>query len=159
MKYFQILLVFLFSVLLLTCAMQKKLEEAVVEKAEVSAGTITLLEVTPLATLLEKPAEYIGKTVLIEGKVTGRCSGTGCWVSLDSGNPDQPFYAKSPDHSFLFPADCVNKTVRIEGEFQVQNPEVETKDTLKHAEGELEEGHTCPMPVYYLNPKGIKIMS
>ena len=49
--------------------------------------------------------------------------------------------------------------MRIEGEFLVQNPEAETKETHEQAEGELKEGHTCPAPVYFLNPKGAKVMS
>ena len=63
---------------------------------------ITVAEVTPLTELLTSPAKYVGQTLLIEGKVNGRCQGTGCWVSLETGDSTSTFYVKSPDHSFVF---------------------------------------------------------
>jgi hypothetical protein len=43
---------------------------------------VTLASATPMARLLEKPADYSGKTVRIEGVVTEVCAEMGCWMAL-----------------------------------------------------------------------------
>ena len=90
------------------------------DKVEVIDGQITAKKATPIEKVLADPEKYVGQTLLVEGVVTGRCQGSGCWVSLDSGDPENPFYAKSPDHSFAFPASCEQKRVWVEGVFNAQ---------------------------------------
>lgn len=119
--------------------------------AEMVGDPITL-DAMPLAELLARPEAMLNQVVMIEGTVTGRCQGSGCWVSIDTGDPEQPFYAKSHDESFIFPEDCVGKTVRIQGDIMV----FETEDSHDHAEGE--EAHECPAPIYFLNPAGVEVL-
>lgn len=118
------------------------------ERVELLGGEITEKQTTPLAKLLKDPEAFLGKTLLVEGEVTGRCQGSGCWVSLDTGDPGTPFYAKSSDHSFVFPASCEEKRVRIQGIFSVLRREHDHE-----GEHDKEAGHTCPEPVYYLEPQ------
>ncbi|MBZ0265807.1 DUF4920 domain-containing protein [bacterium] len=130
-------------------------EAMTVEAADGVVGKITMAEVTPLNNLLNRPQDFVGKTILLEGKVTGRCMGSGCWVSLDTGNPEEKFYAKSVDESFVFPTDCIDKTIRIEGEVMVKNAGAAQEE---HEHGEGDAGHECPQPVYFVNPSGAQIV-
>ena len=43
---------------------------------------VTLSDPTPITRLLEKPAEFEGKTVRVEGVVTEVCTAMGCWMAL-----------------------------------------------------------------------------
>lgn len=139
------------------------------EKAKADAGdnntigTIQLTELTDLNKVVQNPVEFVGKPILVEGTATGICKGTGCWVSLDTGDPEKAFLAKSWDHSFVFPKDCVGKKIQIEGVFSIHQPEEEVAEEKEHGEGHGEEhgeeGHECPSPTYYLNPTGAKIVS
>jgi hypothetical protein len=49
---------------------------------------VSLPNATPIAQLLERPAEFEGKTVRVEGVVTEVCSAMGCWMALAPA--DQP---------------------------------------------------------------------
>ncbi len=121
--------------------------------AEAIGDAITL-EATPLADLLAKPEEMLAKVVMVEGTVTGRCQGNGCWISLDSGDPDDPFYAKSADESFIFPEDVIGKKIRVQGEIMSYQP----AHDHDHAHAEGEEAHECPPPIYFLNPVGVEVL-
>jgi hypothetical protein len=43
---------------------------------------VTLSDATPITHLLERPAEFEGKTVRVEGVVTEVCTAMGCWMAL-----------------------------------------------------------------------------
>ena len=56
---------------------------AVLMAEEIKLGTgVTLKEATPIAALTEKPAEYLGKTVRIDGVATAVCQSMGCWMAV-----------------------------------------------------------------------------
>lgn len=122
---------------------------------ETVGEAITVEQATPLNELMNNPQQYVGQTLLLEGHVTGRCAGSGCWVSLDTGEGMDPFYVKSADHSFVFPENCVDHNIRVQGVLMVEQPSTEEMEEHEHAEGE--EDHECPAPVYYLNPVGVQV--
>ena len=43
---------------------------------------LLLKEQTPIKDLLSKPAQFIGRTVQVKGKITGVCQMMGCWMLL-----------------------------------------------------------------------------
>jgi hypothetical protein len=43
---------------------------------------VSLSEVTPIASLLQNPAAFEGKTVRVEGTVKAVCAHMGCWMAL-----------------------------------------------------------------------------
>ena len=122
------------------------------DKIEVIDGEITAEKPTSIQEIMEDPEAYVGKTLLVEGEVTGRCQGSGCWVSLDTGDPDNPFYVKSSDHSFTFPASCEEKVVWVQGVWNVMQPKAPEKHEGE-GDDDHEEGHVCPEPVYFLEPQ------
>ena len=134
------------------CSQQKKAEMKAEAPATDQVAAVTMTEVTSMADLMAHPEQYEGKTVLVEGHVTGRCPESGCWISMDTGNPDSRFIVRTEDESFIFPAECVDKDVQVQGAM--------TRKSSTPAEDELkEEGedHECPRPEYYFKPQAIKI--
>jgi len=74
-------------------------------------------EVVPVSALLETPDEYVGKTVKIEGRITGVCAHRGCWMELAGDEDFQSMRIKVEDGVIVFPADAVGHMATAEGVF------------------------------------------
>jgi hypothetical protein len=77
---------------------------------------LTLKEPLPLATVLAKPADYVGKTVQVKGKVTEVCEMMGCWMDL-TNDAGQKLRIKVNDGEIEFPKDASGKLAIAEGRF------------------------------------------
>jgi hypothetical protein len=71
---------------------------------------------TSVADLLAKPEAMLGKTVRIQGQAVSRC-GSGCSMTLTDGDAKLKVRANKED--FEFPAGWKDKTVVVEGTFEV----------------------------------------
>jgi hypothetical protein len=80
-------------------------------KAPSGADTVQIPE------LLAHPDAYVGKTVRVEGVVTGVCAMAGCWMTLapEPGGPD--LRIKVQDGVIVFPMEAKGKRAIAEGEF------------------------------------------
>src|SRR5262252_6124223 len=88
-----------------------------VSAAEIKLGKpLTIREPMPLATLLAKPADYIGKTVQVKGKITEVCQMMGCWIDL-TNDEGQKLRIKVNDGDIEFPKDAAGKSAIAEGQF------------------------------------------
>ena len=58
--------------------------------AETKLGAgVTLKEATPVKALIEKPADYVGKTIRVDGVATAVCEHMGCWMAIaPEGDPN-----------------------------------------------------------------------
>jgi hypothetical protein len=91
--------------------------------APVTYGTgVSASETTPLARVLERPGEFEGKTVKVEGVVTAVCSEMGCWMALA---PDETAQAKAPtllikvdDGVIVFPVSAKGRRAAAQGVIQ-----------------------------------------
>jgi len=85
--------------------------------AEIKLGKpLTVKEPIPLATLLAKPADYVGKTVQVKGKITEVCQMMGCWLDL-TNDEGQKVRLKVNDGEIEFPKDAAGKMAVAEGQF------------------------------------------
>src|SRR5262249_33529545 len=48
---------------------------------------VTLSTTTPIARVIEKPADFVGRTVRVEGVITEVCEAMGCWMALAAEAP------------------------------------------------------------------------
>src|SRR5262245_54150348 len=48
---------------------------------------VTLATATPIASVLDKPADFQGKTIRVEGVITEVCEAMGCWMALAAEAP------------------------------------------------------------------------
>ena len=53
------------------------------QETKLGAG-VTLKDATPVKALIEKPAEFVGKTVRVDGVATAVCEEMGCWLALSA---------------------------------------------------------------------------
>jgi hypothetical protein len=83
-------------------------------------GGVTLKEATPIASIVSRPAEYVGKTVRIDGVATAVCTEMGCWMAIAPA--DDPKGAtvrlKVEDGDIVFPVTAKGKPVSAQGVFE-----------------------------------------
>lgn len=85
--------------------------------AELKLGKpLSLKEPVAIATLLAHPADYVGKTVQVKGKITQVCEMMGCWMDL-ANDEGQAVHIKVNDGEIEFPKDSPGKTALAEGKF------------------------------------------
>lgn len=80
---------------------------------------VTLTEATPIAALYDSPEKFIGKTVRIDGIVTGVCEEMGCWMALSAdGKPERTIRFKvEHEGALVFPESALGKKASAEGVF------------------------------------------
>lgn len=85
--------------------------------AETFGAAPTVTEVTPIAQLLAKPADFQGKTVRVEGVVTGVCTMMGCWMALapDDAPKGAAILIKVDDGVIVFPTSARGKRATAQG--------------------------------------------
>jgi hypothetical protein len=78
-------------------------------------GDITLTEKTRVSAILENPAAFEGKKVLIEGIVVGVCKERGCWIDIASDTESKKIRVKVDDGVITFPIEAAGKKALVEG--------------------------------------------
>ena len=70
-----------------------------------------------LAAVLDKPGEYAGKTVLVDGKVRAACTRKGCWMELapSADKGAQGCRVRFKDYGFFVPTNSAGSVARVEG--------------------------------------------
>ena len=108
--------------------------------AETFGTAPTVSEPTPIAQLLAKPTDFQGKTVRVEGVVTGVCTMMGCWMALAPADaPKGPaILIKVDDGVIVFPASARGKRATAEGVVERVGPaDAEGREAAReHAENE-----------------------
>jgi hypothetical protein len=114
---------------------------------------VTIAEPTPIKALLEKPADYVGKTVRIDGVATAVCEHMGCWMAVapESDPKGATVRLKVEDGVIVFPVSAKGKKVSAEGVFE----EIGAKDAeAKEAAGEHGKHDAKASKTYQLKATG-----
>jgi hypothetical protein len=92
--------------------------------AETFGTAPTLSEVTPIAQVLARPADFQGKTVRVEGVVTAVCTMMGCWMALaEADAPKGPaVLVKVEDGVIVFPISARGKRATAQGVVERVDP-------------------------------------
>ena len=77
---------------------------------------LTVKQPVAIATLLAKPASYVGKTVQVTGKITAVCQEMGCWMYL-ADDQGRKIRIKVNDGEIVFPHDGAGRIATAEGVF------------------------------------------
>lgn len=133
--------------------------------AEIKLGKpLTVSEPLPLATLLAHPADYVGKTVQVKGKIAEVCQEMGCWLEL-TNDAGQTLKVKVNDGEIEFPKDSAGKMVLAEGKFTkseltkeqaIERAKEEAKDKGKTFDAASVKG---PQTVYQIQGSGAVILN
>ena len=119
---------------------------------------LTLTEKTAVAAILEKPADYTGQKVLIEGTIVDVCEMRGCWIDVAADEGYEKIRVKVEDGVIVFPMEAKGKKAVVEGEVYAVTPEHECSGEC--AEKAKEEGHECEhetAKVYQIKGEGAVI--
>jgi hypothetical protein len=81
---------------------------------------VTVKEATPIAALIARPKDFVGKTIRVDGVATGVCTAMGCWMAVAPS--DDPKGAtvrlKVEDGVIVFPISAKGKQVTAQGVFE-----------------------------------------
>lgn len=104
----------------------------VADETKLGAG-VSIKEATPIATILARPDEFVGKTIRVDGVATGVCEDMGCWMSIaPAGQADGPTVRlKVEDGVIVFPMSAKGKMVSAEGVWEVHEANATKKYQLK----------------------------
>ena len=105
--------------------------------AETFGAAPTVRDATPIAQLLEKPADFQGKTVRVEGVVTGVCTMMGCWMALApvDAPKGQAILIKVDDGVIVFPTSARGKRATAQGVVERVGNDAESQEAAhEHAE-------------------------
>jgi hypothetical protein len=89
------------------------------EETKLGAG-VTLKDATPIAALAERPQEFVGKTIRIDGVATAVCEEMGCWMAVaPESDPKGPTVRlKVEDGVIVFPVSAKGRKVSAQGTFE-----------------------------------------
>jgi hypothetical protein len=106
------------ATLLLTCLAAVATTATAADDTTFGTG-VTIEAATPIADVIAKPADYAGKTIRVEGIVTGVCQHMGCWMTLApaaaSGEKPAALRLKVDDGVIVFPVSARGKTAIAQG--------------------------------------------
>ena len=84
------------------------------------------IEISPMvqneiSSLLKMPNQYLGKDVLVSGKITEVCPMRGCWIDIKDINSGSHIRIKVTDGQIVFPLSAKGKYVDVQGKFTKLN--------------------------------------
>ncbi len=88
-----------------------------------------------LADVLKKPADFAGKTVVVEGIIVRSCKMEGCWMELAPAKDAQSVRVTFKNHAFFIPLDSAGLNAKAKGVFSVKTLSKEQVEHLKTEDG------------------------
>jgi hypothetical protein len=83
---------------------------------------VSVSQATPLASVLEHPRDFEGRTLRVEGVVTAVCTGMGCWMALAPEAASRPeaetLLIKVDDGVIVFPVSAKGRRAAAQGVLQ-----------------------------------------
>ena len=99
---------------------------------------VSLTDPVAIPTLLQNPDDFLGKTVRVDGVITGVCKKRGCWMQVTDPDTGDGVRIKVEDGVIVFPYTSMGHRVSAEGVFEavtVEEPAAEGA-AHQHADGE-----------------------
>jgi len=126
-------------------------------KGKAYGEPLTADEPMKISELLAEPDGFLGKTVQVEGVVTGVCEKRGCWMSLASDAEFEDLRIKVDDGVIVFPMEAKGRRATAEGVFEKIEMTLEQTRNYRahHAEvhGEEYDPSTVTEPLVYYQIK------
>lgn len=124
---------------------------------------LTLKKQTPIADISAKPADFVGKTIQVKGKITEVCEKAGCWMKLVDPASNATVKLKVKDGEIVFPTAAIGKMAVAEG--KLAKIEMTKEQAIAQAKHEAEENKkafdassvTGPVTTYQIQTTGAVI--
>jgi hypothetical protein len=120
---------------LIVAAIALSMAGAFGDDTKLGAG-VTLSESTPIAAIVRSPADYVGRTIRVDGIATAVCEEMGCWMAVaESDKKDAPTVRLKVEHddAIVFPMSAKGKKVSAEGVFESIGDEHGKEAASEHA--------------------------
>jgi len=104
---------------------------------------VTLKEAVAIDTLLANPDDYIGRTVRVDGVITGVCKKRGCWMQVTDSESGNGVRIKVEDGVMVFPYTSMGREASAEGVFEaikLTPKQIEARKVAAHGH---EVGEDC----------------
>lgn len=76
---------------------------------------LTLTSLTHVSVILERPDDFVGERVLVEGVVADVCDRQGCWMDIIGDGEGETIQVKVDDGVIVFPQGAMGHRARVEG--------------------------------------------
>ena len=104
---------------------------------------VTLEEAVPIDTLIANADDYVGKTVRVDGVITGVCKKRGCWMQVTDPESGNGVRIKVEDGVIVFPYESMGQKAAAEGVFEAIKLTPEQIEARKAAAHGHEVGEDC----------------
>jgi hypothetical protein len=105
---------------------------------------VTLQQATPIADLVSRPADFVGKKVRVDGTVDAVCQNMHCWMDLKDAEGRSVRF-KVEDGVIVFPVSAKGKRASAEGTFEKVDAAADAAHHAEHADGkEADHDHGTP---------------
>jgi hypothetical protein len=109
-----------------------------------------------LATVAERPREFLERTLLVEATVLAVCQKKGCWMQVeDGGRTALVRWEEGCGGAYAFPVDASGKRVLIQGSFY---PKTLTEEDAEHMEEEAGGQVALERAGYELNASALIVL-
>ena len=88
--------------------------EPACESRKLGTG-VSISESTSVASVLDRPDDFLGKAVRVEGEVVDVCAAAGCWMELRAGEGERSVRVKVEDGEIVFPVAARGRRATAEG--------------------------------------------
>ncbi|HLN20141.1 MAG TPA: hypothetical protein VK213_03575 [Bacteroidales bacterium] len=109
-------------------------------EAALKSGDASKVE---FASLAENPDAYIGKNIVVEGKVVHVCMETGKKLFITGDNPDIMLYIQAGENMPKFPLDLMGSTVEVEGTITIPAAGMQESHGMKESGGMTQMSDSC----------------
>jgi hypothetical protein len=99
--------------------------------------TLSLDSVTVISDILASPDNYLGKKVLVQGRILDVCKKRGCWMEIAGDKEFESIRVKVDDGVIVFPLSAKGKVSKVEG--ILEKFELTIEQTIKRLEHHAEE--------------------
>jgi len=104
---------------------------------KVYGAGVTLEETVAIEALLAEPESFVGKSIRVDGVITGVCKMRGCWMKVSDPETGDGVRIKVEDGVIVFPYTAMGNKASAEGVFEAIPVAVEE---AKHKEKAAEQG-------------------
>lgn len=127
---------------------------ALAEETRLGTG-VALKEVTPIEDVIARPADFVGKTIRVDGVATAVCTHMGCWMAVapEGNEKGATVRVKVEDGVIVFPVAAKGRKVSAEGVFEA----VGNSEEAKEAAGEHAKADPKASQQYQLKATGAVI--
>jgi hypothetical protein len=106
--------------MLVMAAVAMMLSGGLADETKLGAG-VTLSQPTAIADVVKSPADFVGKTIRVDGVATAVCEEMGCWLAVsESDKAGAPTVRLKVEHdgAIVFPMSAKGKQVSAQGTFE-----------------------------------------